>query len=184
MNLYALLIYDRDYKLQYNKYNWDQLTWGEQIVIKVGLGKIESIVETLIKKSSPNNYYNIQEKFGDREVAIWVSSHDGHQIIIVNITYPKRMALQFLNSLISNNPSDIDLEQLFEYYSNPPKVDTIVQIRDELADTKVIMIHNIEELIARQESIEELLAKSATMVDNSNSFKIKARDLNSCCLIF
>ena len=183
MNLYAVLIYDSTHKLLYEKYNWDQFTTMEKMAIGIGMGTMKDITQNLIKRSTENQHYNILEQVGERKLSIWISSFGGHQIIITNPAYPKRIALQFLRTLNTDKPIGDDLEKLFKYYVNPPKVDTIIQIRDELEDTKVIMLDNIEFLLSRQESIDDLLIKSNQMVNSSEDFAISAKRLNSCCVI-
>jgi hypothetical protein len=181
MNLYALLIYDQSYQLQHSTYNWEQFNFSEKI--QIGLGGAETIASNLIKRSKLDQYYNIVDKFGDREIAIWASSFGGYQIIITDLKYPKRIALQFLKTLHTSKQTESQLAELFKTYSCPPAIDKMTQIKDEMEDTQVIMLNDIELLLSRQESIDDLLIKSGTMVDTSNSFVIKTKRLNSCCII-
>ncbi|MFJ1269251.1 R-SNARE family protein [Legionella lytica] len=59
----------------------------------------------------------------------------------------------------------------------------ISEINETLEETKQLMKNNIDLMLQRQEKIEDLTKRSEVLAQEAQSFKHKAQELNSCCII-
>lgn len=170
MSLYAILVYSKNHKLKHLSYDSKHFSYFER-------WGLEKLADNIIKKCESNSYYQITEKYGNEDLIIYGSNHEFYNIIITNLKYPKHLALQLLN-VLDKNPSNLD--ELFKSYQ---EVDKITQLKNELDETKIIILDSIESLLARGESIDDLLIRSQRLEDTSFIFVDKTKDLNRCCTI-
>ena len=103
-----------------------------------------------------------------------VCSHNVNRLIILNV-------LTRFFGLFDNNQRNNLLQ---EFNEHPEKfIDKIEQINEQLAQTKEILIDNIDKILDRGEHIDVLLQKSETLSMDSKEFAIRAKKLNSCCVL-
>jgi len=72
---------------------------------------------------------------------------------------------------------------IFKKFQTPEEADTISKIEKDLAETKEVLIQNVEKLLVRGEKLEELMEKSQDLSFQSKAFAKQAKSLNSCCTI-
>jgi synaptobrevin family protein YKT6 len=72
---------------------------------------------------------------------------------------------------------------LFKKFQVPEEADSITKIEKDLAETREVLIQNVEKLLVRGERLEELMEKSQDLSFQSKAFAKQAKSLNSCCTI-
>ncbi len=179
MSLYAILVYNKDYKLKHLSYDAKQFSYFER-------WGLEKLADRIIKRCEPNSYYQIAEHYSDKDLTIYgsgirptsCSNHDFYNIIITDLNYPRYLALQLLQ-ILDTNPTNLD--ELYQSYLNGDK---ITQIKNELDESKIILLNSIESLLTRGDTIDDLLIRSQQLEDTSFIFADKTKDMNRCCTIF
>ncbi|OMH85007.1 Synaptobrevin-like protein [Zancudomyces culisetae] len=81
------------------------------------------------------------------------------------------------------NPAQTDLPGTLARYQNPRQADTIMNIQQELDETKLVLNKTIESVLERGERLDDLVEKSNTLSDQSKMFYKTAKKTNSCCSI-
>jgi len=73
------------------------------------------------------------------------------------------------------------LQQALSDFQDPKTADKLLKIQDTLEDIKSIMHKNIEDVLARGDTIDGLVAKSADLSESSKIFYKQAKKTNACC---
>lgn len=117
-------------------------------------------------------------------------------IVLTDKEYPNRVALdigrkaisefskQEVNWKLANRDLDIpmsELDSLLKQYQKPDEVDNLLKIQKDIDNTKEIMYKNVEDLLARGERIEDIVAKSDDLGRQSKTFVTQANKMNGCC---
>ena len=76
-----------------------------------------------------------------------------------------------------------ELEATLAKYQKPEEADKILRLKKEIDETKVIMYQAVDDLLARGEKIDQLVAKSDDLGAASKTFYVQAKKTNSCCII-
>ena len=103
--------------------------------------------------------------------------------------YPITAAKSFLNKVIDiinyDNVDNVDnkIEELLIECQDPMKADKLIAIKNELEETKEILMKTMEDLLNRGESLDNLIEKSNELSNNSKSFMKETKKMNSCCNI-
>lgn len=115
--------------------------------------------------------------------------------MVTNRDYPRRIAFEVMQDVSkkweeihpnwSSNGADQNIqfphmEKVCKSYEDPRKSDNILKIQNQLDETKDIMIQNIESILARGESIQDLVDKTEDLESSSKVFFNNADKLNSC----
>ena len=120
--------------------------------------------------------------------------------IICDEEYPKRVAIEFNLKIHDNfklfqtqnnlnlNSIEKDTDVKYDYIANeieewqdPSKKDNIMKLQNELNDMQDIMRQNMNELLKREESLENLMKKSEDLSATSVNYYIQAKKTNRCC---
>lgn len=75
------------------------------------------------------------------------------------------------------------LDSTLAEYQDPAKVDKIMKLDKQLAETKDILYKTIDAVLARGEKLEDLVEKSDHLSQQSKLFYKQAKKTNSCCSI-
>lgn len=76
------------------------------------------------------------------------------------------------------------IEEFLKNWQNPKEADKIYKIKTDLDEVKDIMHKNMEDLLKRGESLDELMAKSKDLSTMSVEFYKKAKKKNQkCCTL-
>ena len=121
-------------------------------------------------------------------------------VMICDEEYPKRVAmdlvfkiLENLNTFIYqkkinvqgfNNDTDIGftfINDVIKEWQNPTEKDGILKLQGELNDVTNIMKKNLNELLKREENLDNLMAKSKDLSTTSHMFYKNAKKTNQCC---
>jgi len=84
-----------------------------------------------------------------------------------------------LNTDVESEPEYLKADIL--HYQNPRDADKLTAIQTQLDEVKDVMQINIEQLLARGETLDSLMAKSDDLNIASVQFAKQARKANSCC---
>ena len=179
MKLYALLIYNEDYKQIYSNYNLDDFFFAYRSKMKE---TIEIFAKEVIKNVKKNSYYKITESADDFDFTIYGSTFINYYIAITNNSYPQRVAFELLHTIQGTNMTQVSINTSFRTYQNPIEADKILQIKQEIDEAKLILLNSIDNLLDRGERMDQLLDKTEKLAEDSFLFRKKARDLN-CCII-
>ena len=120
--------------------------------------------------------------------------------MICDEEYPKRVAIDFLLKIHDNfktflqekkldlNMYTADTDVKYDYIANeieawqdPSKKDTLMKLQNELNDVTDIMRQNLNELLKREENLENLMEKSKDLSAASVNFYKQAKKTNRCC---
>lgn len=104
-------------------------------------------------------------------------------IIVTNAEYPNRVAYNMINELLNVGETK-ECDVIFQKYKNVNEADKLTKLQNDMAETKVIMHHNIDSVLKRGENLDNLIKKTEELDDASKLFYKKAKKLNSCfCVV-
>lgn len=119
--------------------------------------------------------------------------------VVCDPEYPQRVAfaliLEIINAFLQsginweNITKDTDLkfaplDNYIRQYQNPAEADKLTRIQKELDDITSIMHKNIDELLKRGETLENLMQKSQDLSTVSYDFYNRAKKNNQCCKLY
>ncbi|EPY38289.1 synaptobrevin like protein YKT6 [Angomonas deanei] len=128
-------------------------------------------------------------------------------VAIADIEYNNRVAFTMLNevllnfqrtfknkyeyALVSNPPAQDDylspwayLDDMLAKYQKPEEVDKILKIQRDIEDTKIIMYNAVDQMLARGEKIDTIVANTEDLSMASKTFYDQAKQTNSgCCSV-
>ncbi|KZS91524.1 snare protein YKT6 [Sistotremastrum niveocremeum HHB9708] len=123
-------------------------------------------------------------------------------VIITDQEYPVRAAFSVLtkvldefersvpqsryapNSSSSANPIDFpELATYLQKYQDPRQADTILNLQQELDETKIVLHKTIEAVLRRGEKLDDLVERSAILNEQTKTFYKLSKKQNSCCAI-
>lgn len=129
----------------------------------------------------------------------WTTTDGISATVCCDNEYPERAAFIMLNKLmmdfreqfkgtgvIENAKSDnavkfAPLEKYLQEWQNPHQADKLLQVEKQLQEVNEIMRKNMKDLMARGETIEDLMEKSKDLSTASVSFYKKAKKANTRC---
>jgi len=82
-----------------------------------------------------------------------------------------------LGAFSINNEFSKVLANQMDYYSHNPAADKIKFAKEQLSRTKQQVNENIDKLLSREEKVELLVGKTATLVDQSKMFQSQSKNL-------
>ncbi len=187
MTLYCILIYDTNYKITNRNYKLDDFSFIYRSKIKE---TIETITNELIRNIKTNSHYKITENNKYINMNIYCNTYNGFHIIITDLTYPETTSLNLLNDLLNDlKKTDANYEKIFNFYQNPTepykadKAYKVYKIKSELNDVKEILMDDINKLLERGDSIEDLMIRTAKLEETSKFYVHETEKLNDCCCI-
>lgn len=181
MKLYAVLVFDEGHKLLYSNYNLENFPFFYRWKIQEN---IENITTNLLKCVKLNNYHKINEPIDNNNFVVYSITTDKFYIAITDDIYLQRIAFTLLNTLKNSEFDKVEFGKLFMAYQDVNEIDKILKLRNELDETKLVLLDMIDKIIDRGESMNDLLERAERMNENSVLLRIKAKELNSCCTIF
>lgn len=116
---------------------------------------------------------------------------------VCDAEYPEKAAHIMLNKILNDfrtkfgsqldninsdqNMQFPELEQYLKTWQNPAQADKLLAVEKNLQDVHEVMRSNLEQMLKRGESIDQLMAKSDDLSSASVSFYKKAKKTNSKC---
>lgn len=148
--------------------------------------------------------YKLPVRIDDHDFVIYGSTVNGFCIMITDDKYPQSTASQLLlelnrelnintNTNTNNkntNSRTIDkiniknIDEMFIRYQDPNEVDKILKLKTSLDETKAILFDSIENLLVRDDELNDLMNRTNILAETSIEFANKTKKLNSCCPIF
>ncbi|XP_062272718.1 synaptobrevin homolog YKT6 [Scomber scombrus] len=130
---------------------------------------------------------------------VYVRNDNLSAVVIADTEYPQRVSFTLLDKVLeefsrqvdsidwpSGNPDTINYKSLdihLAKYQNPREADAMTKVQAELDETKIILHNTMESLLERGEKLDDLVAKSEHLGNQSKAFYKTARKQNSCCEI-
>mmetsp|Transcript_6378 Transcript_6378/g.11106 ORF Transcript_6378/g.11106 Transcript_6378/m.11106 type:complete len:200 (-) Transcript_6378:24-623(-) len=119
--------------------------------------------------------------------------------VIADQEYPQRVAFTVIAEIMREimastlawtkvvTDTDLSWARLGEFlrtYQNPMEADRLMRIQSELDQVTEVMHRNIEELLKRGETLENLMARSNDLSSMSYDFYKRAKKNNQCCKLY
>lgn len=174
MKIYTIIIFHKE--------NQDINTYKEVYDISNIPFFYRSTTKDLLRFLSKTVAEKTQTKLCVTEKEYIIYSNKSNNKIIIIITdkdYPSRVAFSMSDYIFQND--NIDLDKTIEKYQNPNEADQILKIQKSIDDTKFIMVDAIDKVLTRGEKIDDMIAKSSELSDESKLFYKDAKKLNSWC---
>jgi len=140
-------------------------------------------------QEDPNNPFQVHCYHGANGLAA---------VAVADKEYPQRVVYGLLNktmedvsrTAVGSNPSAVSRDSDEELpsmkkdlieFQDPKQSDKLTKIQASLEEVKGVMANNIENLLARGEKLDDLMAKSEDLSGASVQFYKQAKKANSCC---
>ena len=128
----------------------------------------------------------------------WTTSDGISATALTDPEYPEKAAFTLLNKLVmefrdaherdlnspptkENSIKFAQLEAFMKEWQNPHEADKLLKIEKDIIDVAAIVHKNLEDLLKRGETLDELMAKSNDLSKVSVDFYKKAKKTNSSC---
>ncbi|OJJ54613.1 hypothetical protein ASPSYDRAFT_93529 [Aspergillus sydowii CBS 593.65] len=161
-------------------------------------GSISEFTTMFSKILTGHTEKNSRKEVQEKEFVFHVYAHESGitGVAITNEAYPSRIANGLIGKIVqefcTSNPSaknatgPVPFPPLKDYiaqYQEPSNADSITQINEQLAETKVVLHKTIESVLERGEKLDDLVQKSEGLSSQSKMFYTSAKKQNSCCII-
>jgi synaptobrevin family protein YKT6 len=151
--------------------------------------------KTVAERTRPGQRQDVEEQ--DYTFHAYGRTEGVCGIIISDHEYPALVAHQLLSKVMDefltghprtswSNGQQIVMPELKDYlvkYQDPHQADSIMKIQKELDETKIVLHKTIESVLQRGEKIDDLVAKSDGLSNQSKMFYQQAKKQNSCCVL-
>ncbi|KAI1107472.1 putative snare protein [Jackrogersella minutella] len=151
--------------------------------------------KTVAERTRPGQRQDVEEQ--DYTFHAYGRTEGVCGIIISDHQYPALVAHQLLSKVMDEflaaHPRSswahgqvVTMPVLQEYlakYQDPHQADSILKIQRELDETKITLHKTIESVLQRGEKIDDLVAKSDGLSNQSKMFYQQAKKQNSCCVL-
>lgn len=163
----------------------------------------QSIVSRLKEKANENkgdatgnaegSMFSVTDK--DFRVHCSLQKNAKHVIVITDQDYPEPVAYRILEKIVSMNENQKEQEEqgeqkeqeylmnIFSFYEDPLN-DTIYRMKKDIEETKQILHSSIEKLFLRGEKLEDLIAKTDQLSQETKSFFRRTKKVNRWCPLF
>ena len=115
----------------------------------------------------------------DEEYPLHVASQLIDKVCI--LFYSKFTKDNFINIKLDTQLKLPELDNLIVEAQNPSNIDKIIKIKEELEETKTVVIEALDNLLARGESIEDLVQRTNDLSEVSKIYLREAEKMNECC---
>lgn len=151
----------------------------------------------IVERTSQGSRASVKEQ--EYLCHVYVRNDNLGAVVIADNEYPQRVCFTLLDKVLeefsrqvdsiewpSGNPDNINYKALdihLSKYQNPREADAMTKVQAELDETKIILHNTMESLLERGEKLDDLVAKSEHLGNQSKAFYKTARKQNSCCEI-
>ncbi|VDM44684.1 unnamed protein product [Toxocara canis] len=73
------------------------------------------------------------------------------------------------------------LPELLTKWQNPRDADAMTRVQEEVEETKIVLHNTIQSVLERGEKLDDLVAASEGLSNQSKLFYTQARKMNKCC---
>ncbi|KAF0034115.1 hypothetical protein F2P81_014181 [Scophthalmus maximus] len=144
----------------------------------------------IVERTSQGSRASVKEQ--EYLCHVYVRNDSLGAVVIADTEYPQRVAFTLLDKVLdefsrqvdsidwpSGNPETINYKTLdihLSKYQNPREADAMTKVQAELDETKIILHNTMESLLERGEKLDDLVAKSEHLGNQSKAFyKTKAQ---------
>lgn len=145
-------------------------------------GKVKETVmfisQELTERLETYEFQEYTHEFNDEKVYKFFSlvHNDYAYIACANDDYPGIIALRFLQDVRHGN-----IEKLMEEYQDPSSKHTLLQIQNEVEETKGALSKTLMAVLERNDKLEDLVAKSEHLCYETKLLFKSAKKKNRCC---
>lgn len=137
--------------------------------------------QTVIGRTLPGTRQKLHLQ--DTEFVLYAQVHQQlGAIVIAGKDYPEYAAHVLLQRLLSTQHEE--LNTLLITAQTPAQVDQLIAVNEQLDEIKDVMHSNIDLLLKRGESLDELARKSDALSEHSKLFFGNAKRMNRCCKLY
>jgi len=166
----------------------------------LGSGSAALLKREVIQRTAPNAKNSVVHR--GYNCHVWRQGRDIAGAVCCNEHYPARLAYSLISKSLTEFDSfslnradevrtstkDIDIavpsiRTLLAQYSKPDQVDQLFKVQKDLDETKEILLKSIDQLLDRQEKLDDLLAKTNDLSFQSKTLVQNSEKLNRCCNI-
>jgi len=147
-------------------------------------GTIKNVIRVMVLEVSERTNHDtklmeIREKLNNNnDIKILTQKRAQTRIVVIaDGQYSSLVAQQLLQTAFENS----DYDRLIEEYKNWEDQDVMKKIEDELEKCNVIVVEGLSQLLARGESLFDLVEKSERLSSQTKLFFKTAKKKNSCC---
>uniref|UniRef100_A0A3Q3GEZ4 YKT6 v-SNARE homolog (S. cerevisiae) n=1 Tax=Labrus bergylta TaxID=56723 RepID=A0A3Q3GEZ4_9LABR len=116
----------------------------------------------IVERTSQGSRASVKEQ--EYLCHVYVRNDNLSAVVVADTEYPQRVCFTLLDK-------------------NPREADAMTKVQAELDETKIILHNTMESLLERGEKLDDLVAKSEHLGNQSKAFYKTARKQNSCCEI-
>ncbi|KAJ3936458.1 MAG: snare-like protein [Lentinula lateritia] len=152
---------------------------------------------TVVDRTPQGQRHSVQENNYTAHVYNRGGAEQLAAVIITDQEYPVRPAFSLLTKILDefiakfpqssfSNSSSISFPEIQIYvskYQDPSQADKIMQVQQELDETKIILHKTIESVLERGEKLETLVDRSQALSAQSKMFYKTAKKQNDCCVV-
>ena len=189
MRFYSVLVYNSvDHTLFYKNFNLTDFYFYTHYKIKTEVIQMANEYIKNLDEKKLMQSHKFTEEFNNIIFNIYIYKF-GNKIYlaVTNEKYPSSVILEFINELKEllnkENHDTQEIDILWTKYQDPLQVSKLLQVKQNLDETKKIMMDSVDKILERGERIENLIEKTDQLQLESEAFRIKAKKLNSCCWI-
>ncbi|AWP07433.1 putative synaptobrevin -like YKT6 [Scophthalmus maximus] len=138
----------------------------------------------IVERTSQGSRASVKEQ--EYLCHVYVRNDSLGAVVIADTEYPQRVAFTLLDKVLdefsrqvdsidwpSGNPETINYKTLdihLSKYQNPREADAMTKVQAELDETKIILHNTMESLLERGEKLDDLVAKSEHLGNQSKAF--------------
>ncbi|XP_075955606.1 synaptobrevin homolog YKT6 isoform X2 [Anarhichas minor] len=138
----------------------------------------------IVERTSQGSRASVKEQ--EYLCHVYVRNDNLSAVVIADTEYPQRVCFTLLDKVLeefsrqvdsiewpSGNPETINYKALdihLSKYQNPREADAMTKVQAELDETKIILHNTMESLLERGEKLDDLVAKSEHLGNQSKAF--------------
>ena len=146
-------------------------------------GKVNEIMRfistTIVSRCSAEKKTSVDD--GDFVVHVQINAAGIAGVVISDKRYPKDVAHRLIDKILKiGNIDSKQLDILLQSYQQP-ETDPLYKVKKDLEETKDILCQTLEKILERGEKLDDLIAKTDFLSENSKTFLKVARKSNRWC---
>eukprot|EP00472_Partenskyella_glossopodia_P000006 CAMPEP_0197541590 /NCGR_PEP_ID=MMETSP1318-20131121/67245_1 /TAXON_ID=552666 /ORGANISM="Partenskyella glossopodia, Strain RCC365" /LENGTH=194 /DNA_ID=CAMNT_0043100783 /DNA_START=551 /DNA_END=1135 /DNA_ORIENTATION=+ len=154
-------------------------------------------LRTVAQRTNPGYRQTVGLKDIEYVCHVHVRSNSICGMVVSDEEYPVRVAFSMITDLLNKymkavptwNEFKTDntaappqfMQEAIEKYQNPKEADKVLKIQQTVDEIKTIMHKNIDDILKRGETLDDLMEKSNDLSSTSVAFFKTAKKQNQCC---
>ncbi|KAJ1909353.1 palmitoyltransferase [Mycoemilia scoparia] len=157
---------------------------------------------TIAERTKPGERQRVEKDNTEYYGYVYKQKHDQVAgVLLADKEYPQRVAFALITKMLDEfskkyspqqwstvtKPKSLGFDEtMADYlakYQDPRQADNIMQIHQQLDETKAVLHQTIEAVLNREEKLDDLISKSNSLSVQSQAFYQAAKKTNKCCTI-